>query len=47
MTHSVCNQEKTNETEEEALQNKGVDVRAPQDASNPQSAAIWATFEVS
>ena len=35
MTHSVCNQEKTNETEEEALQNKGVDVRAPPGCIQP------------
>ena len=40
MTYSVCNlsirvQEKRDDTEEEALQNKGADSNAPQHAPNP------------
>ena len=51
MTYSVCNlsirvQEKRDDTEEEALQNKGADSSAPQHAPNPQSSVLGATSEV-
>ena len=51
MTYSVCNlsirvQEKRDDTEEEALQNKGADSSAPPHAPNPQSSVLGATSEV-
>ena len=51
MIYSVCNlsirvQEKRDDTEEEALQNKGADSSAPQHAPNPQSSVLGATSEV-
>ena len=51
MTYSVCNlsirvQEKRDDTEEEALQNKGADSSAPHHAPNPQSSVLGATSEV-
>ena len=51
LTYSVCNlsirvQEKRDDTEEEALQNKGADSSAPQHAPNPQSSVLGATSEV-
>ena len=51
MIYSFCNlsirvQEKRDDTEEEALQNKGADSSAPQHAPNPQSSVLGATSEV-
>ena len=51
MTYSVCNlsirvHEKRDDTEEEALQNKGADSSAPQHAPNPQSSILGATSKV-